>query len=153
MKALFTAIAHATGGGRNGRVLSEDNRIDMDARTPKEMGGSGDDTNPEQLFAAGYAACFLNTALGVCRRLGVDGTDAAVSASVSIGKVSEYAFGLSAELDIYPPNIPAEQRQQDVDLAHANCPYSNVTRGNMEVVLTLVDERLRPRREARSLRR
>ena len=72
------------------------------------------------------------------RRLGVDGTDAAVSASVNIGKVSEYAFGLSAELDIYLPKVPAEQRQQVVALAHANCPYSNATRGNMAAVLTLV---------------
>lgn len=139
MDALYTAIAHATGGGRNGHVLSEDNRIDMDVRTPTEMGGTGEGTNPEQLFAAGYAACFLNAALGVCRRLKVDGTDAAVSASISIGKVSEYAFGLSAELDVYLPNVPAEQRQQVIDLAHANCPYSNATRNNMDVVLTLVD--------------
>ncbi len=69
----------------------------------------------------------------------LDGTDAAVSASISIGKVSEFAFGLSGELDIYLPNIPANQRQQVVDLAHANCPYSNATRGNMDVVLTIVD--------------
>jgi Ohr subfamily peroxiredoxin len=139
MEALYTAIAHATGGGRNGHVLSEDNRIDMDVRTPKEMGGSGEGTNPEQLFAAGYAACFLNAALGVARRMKLDATDAAVSASISIGKVSEFAFGLSGELDIYLPNIPADQRQQVVDLAHANCPYSNATRGNMDVILTIVD--------------
>jgi lipoyl-dependent peroxiredoxin len=98
MEALYTAIAHATGGGRNGHVLSEDNTIDMDVRTPKEMGGSGEGTNPEQLFAAGYAACFLNAALGVARRMKLDATDAAVSASISIGKVSEFAFGLSGEL-------------------------------------------------------
>jgi lipoyl-dependent peroxiredoxin len=139
MDALYTAIAHATGGGRNGHVLSEDNRIDMDVRTPKEMGGSGEGTNPEQLFAAAYAACFLNAALGVIRRMKLDGTDAAVSASISIGKLSEFAFGLSGELDIYLPNIPGEQRQHVVDLAHAICPYSNATRGNMDVVLTIVD--------------
>ena len=68
-----------------------------------------------------------------------DGTDAAVSASISIGKLSEFAFGLSGELDIYLPNIPGEQRQHVVDLAHAICPYSNATRGNMDVVLTIVD--------------
>ena len=139
MDALYTAIAHATGGGRNGHVLSEDNRIDMDVRTPKEMGGSGEGTNPEQLFAAGYAACFLNAALGVARRMKLDGTDAAVSASINIGKVSEFAFGLSGELDIYLPNIPVDLRRQVVDMAHANCPYSNATRGNMDVVLTIVD--------------
>jgi osmotically inducible protein OsmC len=139
MEALYTAIAHATGGGRNGHVLSEDNRIDMDVRTPREMGGSGEGTNPEQLFAAGYAACFLNAILGVGRRLKVDTSDSAVSASVSIGKISEYGFGLSAELVIYLPNVPAEHKQQVIDLAHEACPYSNATRGNMDAVLTLVD--------------
>jgi Ohr subfamily peroxiredoxin len=139
MEALYTAIAHATGNGRNGHVLSEDNRIDMDVRTPKEMGGTGDGTNPEQLFAAGYSACFLSAVLGVGRRLKLDTTDAAVSASISIGKVSEYGFGLSGELVIYLPNVPADQRQQVIDLAHQACPYSNATRGNMDVTLTLVD--------------
>jgi Ohr subfamily peroxiredoxin len=139
MEPLYTAIAHATGGGRNGHVLSEDNRIDMDVRTPREMGGSGEGTNPEQLFAAGYAACFLNAVLGVGRRLKVDTTDAAVSASISIGKISEFAFGLSGELHVYLPNIPADERQQVLELAHQACPYSNATRGNMDVVLTLVD--------------
>lgn len=139
MEALYTAIAHATGGGRNGHVFSEDNRIDMDVRTPKEMGGSGEGTNPEQLFAAGWSACFLNAVLGVGRRLKLDTTDAAVSASVSIGKISEYAFGLSGELDVYLPNIPAGRKQEVMDLAHDVCPFSNATRGNMDVVLTLVD--------------
>jgi len=139
MEALYTAIAHATGGGRNGHVLSEDNRIDMDVRTPKEMGGSGEGTNPEQLFAAGYSACFLNAVLGVGRRMKLDTTDAAVSASISIGKISEFAFGLSGELVIYLPNVPVESRREVVDLAHQACPYSNATRGNMDVILTLVD--------------
>ena len=139
MEALYTAIAHATGNGRNGHVLSEDNRIDMDVRTPREMGGSGEGTNPEQLFAAGYSACFLSAVLGVGRRLKLDTTDAAVSASISIGKISEYGFGLSGELVIYLPNVPTDQRQQVIDLAHEACPYSNATRGNMDVVLTLVD--------------
>jgi osmotically inducible protein OsmC len=139
MEALYTAIAHASGNGRNGHVLSEDNRIDMDVRTPIEMGGTGEGTNPEQLFASGYAACFLSAVLGVARRLRLDAADAAVSASVSIGKVSEFGFGLSAELDVYLPNVPADQRQQVVDLAHENCPYSNATRGNMDVTLAIVD--------------
>ena len=108
-------------------------------RTPKEMGGSGEGTNPEQLFAAGWSACFLNAVLGVGRRLKLDTTDAAVSASVSIGKISEYAFGLSGELDVYLPNIPADRKQEVMDLAHDVCPFSNATRGNMDVVLTLVD--------------
>ena len=139
MEALYTAIAHATGNGRNGHVLSEDNRIDMDVRTPKEMGGSGEGTNPEQLFAAGYSACFLNAVLGVGRRMNLDTTDAAVSASISIGKISDTAFGLSGELVIYLPEVPKDRRQEVIDLAHQACPYSNATRGNMDVVLTIVD--------------
>jgi lipoyl-dependent peroxiredoxin len=139
MEALYTAIAHANGAGRNGHVLSEDNRIDMDVRTPKEMGGSGEGTNPEQLFAAGYAACFLSAIHGVGRYLTLDTTDSAVSASVSIGKISEHGYGLGVELDVYLPNIPAERRQEVMDAAHANCPYSNATRGNIEVNLVSVD--------------
>ena len=139
METLYTAIAHASGGGRDGHVLSEDNRIDLDTRPPKEMGGSGDGTNPEQLFAAGYAACFLSALHGVGKRMGVDTKDAQVSASVSIGKTSDVAFGLAVELDIYAPNVPVDRRQELADGAHQVCPYSNATRGNVEVTLTLVD--------------
>jgi osmotically inducible protein OsmC len=139
MDSLYTAIAHASGGGRDGHVLSEDNRIDMDTRPPKEMGGSGEGTNPEQLFAAGYAACFLSAMHGVGKRMGVDTKESQVSASVSIGRTSEVAFGLAVELDIYTPGVPPEQRQQLADAAHHVCPYSNATRGNIEVTLTLVD--------------
>jgi osmotically inducible protein OsmC len=139
MDSIYTAIAHASGGGRDGHVLSEDNRIDMDTRPPKEMGGSGEGTNPEQLFAAGYAACFLSALHGVGKRMGVDTKESQVSASVSIGRTSEVAFGLAVELDIYTPGVRPEQRQQLADAAHQVCPYSNATRGNIEVTLTLVD--------------
>jgi lipoyl-dependent peroxiredoxin len=139
MDALYTAIASASGGGRDGHVLSEDNRIDLDTRVPKEMGGTGDGTNPEQLFAAGYSACFLSAIHSVGRHLKADTTDAGVSASVSIGKISEIGYGLAVELDVYLPNVPAERRQEVVDLAHKMCPYSNATRGNIDVALTIVD--------------
>ncbi len=139
MEPLYTAIAHASGGGRDGHVLSEDNRIDLDTRPPKELGGSGEGTNPEQLFAAAYAACFLSALHGVGKQLGVDTTDAQVSASVALGKTSDIAYGIGVELDIYAPNVPADQRQQLADGAHQVCPYSNATRGNVEVKLTLVD--------------
>jgi Ohr subfamily peroxiredoxin len=139
METLYTAIAHASGGGRDGHVLSEDNRIDLDTRVPKEMGGTGDGTNPEQLFAAGYSACFLSAIHGSGRHLKVDTKDAQVSASVSIGKISEVGFGLAVELDVYLPNVDAASRQELVDLAHQMCPYSNATRGNIEVTLTIVD--------------
>jgi osmotically inducible protein OsmC len=139
METLYTAIAHASGGGRDGHILSEDNRLDLDTRPPKEMGGSGEGTNPEQLFAAGYAACFLSAIHGVGRAQKLDTTDAGVSASVSIGKISETGFGLAVELDVYLPNVPADQRQALVDAAHQVCPYSNATRGNVEVTLTIVE--------------
>ena len=137
---LYTAIAHATGDGRNGHVRSEDDRIDMDVRSPEEMGGAGDGTNPEQLFAAGYSACFLSALRGAAKRMGLDAEGAGVSASVSIGKLGEGpGYGLAVELDIYTPNVPPESRQLLADTAHQVCPYSNATRGNIDVTLTLVD--------------
>jgi Ohr subfamily peroxiredoxin len=139
MDILYTAIAHATGGGRDGHVRSEDDRLDLDTRPPKEMGGTGDGTNPEQLFAAGYAACFLSAIHGTAKRLGVDSKDAQVSASVGIGKTSDTAFGLSVELDVFLPQVPEDKRQELVDAAHQTCPYSNATRGNVEVTLVIVD--------------
>jgi osmotically inducible protein OsmC len=139
MDSIYTAIAHASGAGRDGHVLSEDNRIDMDTRIPKEMGGNGEGTNPEQLFAAGYAACFLSAIHGSGRHLSLDTKDAGVSASVSIGKVSELGFGLAVELDVYLPNVAVDRRQEIVDLAHQMCPYSNATRGNIDVKLTIVE--------------
>ena len=135
----YTAIAHATGGGRDGHVRSEDDRLDFDTRAPQELGGSGEGTNPEKLFAAGYAACFLSALHSVARKLEVDTTDAAVSASVGIGGNGDGGFGLTVELDIYVPQVPAERRQELADAAHHVCPYSNATRGNVEVTLTLVD--------------
>ena len=139
MEIAYTAIAHATGGGRDGHVRSEDDLIDFETRPPKEMGGTGEGTNPEQLFAAGYAACFLSAMHLVGRKLGVDTTDAGVSASVGIGPNGEGGFGLAVELHIYIPAVPAERRQELADAAHTVCPYSNATRGNIEVTLTLVD--------------
>jgi osmotically inducible protein OsmC len=135
---MYTAIAHATGGGRDGAVRSEDDRLDLPTRPPKEMGGSGEGTNPEQLFAAGYAACFLSAIHAVGKRLDVDTTDAQVSASVSIGANGEGGYGLAVALDIYLPNVPAELRDDVSNAAHLVCPYSNATRGNVDVVLTLV---------------
>ncbi|NQX14125.1 organic hydroperoxide resistance protein [Microbacteriaceae bacterium VKM Ac-2855] len=139
MEALYTAIAHASGGGRDGHVRTEDDRLDLDTRPPKELGGSGDGTNPEQLFAAGYSACFLSALHGAGRELKLDTTDAAVSASVSIGKNDSGGFGLAVELDIYVPKVSAEEAQQVADKAHTLCPYSNATRGNIEVTLNIVN--------------
>jgi Ohr subfamily peroxiredoxin len=138
METIYTAIAHATGGGRDGHVRSDNDRLDLDTRIPTEMGGSGEGTNPEELFAAGYAACFLSAVHAVGRGLTVDTKDASVSASIAIGKI-EGGMGLSAELDVYLPGIEAGRRQEVADAAHQLCPYSNATRGNMDVVITIVD--------------
>ncbi|ALD12038.1 MULTISPECIES: organic hydroperoxide resistance protein [Clavibacter] len=139
MESIYTAIAHASGGGRDGHVRSEDDRIDFDTRPPKEMGGSGEGTNPEQLFAAGYSACFLGATHLVGKNAGVDTKDAEVSASVSIGDNGQGGFGLAVELDVYLPNVAPERRQEIADAAHQVCPYSNATRGNIEVTISIVD--------------
>ncbi|AJW78269.1 MULTISPECIES: organic hydroperoxide resistance protein [Clavibacter] len=139
MEPIYTAIAHASGGGRDGHVRSEDDRIDFDTRPPKEMGGSGEGTNPEQLFAAGYSACFLGATHLVGKNAGVDTKDAGVSASVSIGDNGQGGFGLAVELDVYLPNVAPERRQEIADAAHQVCPYSNATRGNIDVKVTIVD--------------
>jgi osmotically inducible protein OsmC len=139
MEISYTAIALATGGGRDGHVRSEDDGLDLDTRPPKELGGSGEGTNPEQLFAAGFSACFLSALHTVGRSLKLDTTDSAVSASVGIGSNGVGGFGIAVELDIYAPHVPADRRQELADAAHHVCPYSNATRGNIDVKLTLVD--------------
>jgi Ohr subfamily peroxiredoxin len=139
MEAIYTAIAHASGGGRDGHVRSEDDRLDFDTRPPKEMGGSGEGTNPEQLFAAGYSACFLGAVHAAGRELKLDTTDAGVSASVSIGSNGEGGFGLAVELDVYIPKLSQEEAQKVADKAHTICPYSNATRGNIDVAVSVVE--------------
>jgi Ohr subfamily peroxiredoxin len=136
---VYTAAAHATGGGRDGHVRSEDDRLDLDTRPPKEMGGSGEGTNPEQLFAAGYAACFLGALHAAGKELDVDTSGAEVSAEVGIGGTGNGGFGLAVELDVWTPAVPAEQRRRVAERAHEICPYSNATRGNITVTLSIVD--------------
>jgi osmotically inducible protein OsmC len=136
---VYTAVAHASGGGRDGHVRSEDDRLDIDTRPPKEMGGSGEGTNPEQLFAAGYAACFLGALHAAGRELSLDTTGAEVSAEVGIGGTGTGEFGLAVELDVYTPAVEQSQRQRVAERAHEICPYSNATRGNITVTLSLVD--------------
>ena len=138
MNVLYTATAHATGDGRNGHATSDDGILDIDLRIPKEMGGAGGATNPEQLFAAGYAACF-HSALKVVAapdKLDVNGTE--VSASVGIGMLDSGGFGLTVELDVSVPNLDRAAAEALVAKAHAVCPYSNATRGNINVTLTVV---------------
>jgi osmotically inducible protein OsmC len=136
VKTLYTATATATGEGRNGHTESEDGVLSVDVRVPKEMGGQGGATNPEQLFAAGYAACF-HSALKVVGK-DADLTDSAVSASVSIGMLDSGGFGLAVELDVAVPNMDHDAALALVEQAHQLCPYSNATRGNIDVKLTVI---------------
>ena len=133
-KVLYTAKATSTGDGRNGHVVSSDQRLDLDLALPPEMGGSGDGTNPEQLFAAGYAACFHSALRIVARRARVDPGASTVSAEVGIGPEGE-AFGLVVTLIISIPGLERERARQLAEAAHQVCPYSRATRGNISVEL------------------
>src|ERR1039458_4784286 len=133
-KALYTARASVT-GGRDGHVRSSDGLLELDLRVPEAMGGARGGTNPEQLFAAGYAACF-QSALGVVgRREGVDTSDSLVEADVSIGPVKGGAYGLAVKLRVTIPGVDPEQVRSLTEAAHQVCPYSNATRGNIDVTL------------------
>lgn len=130
---LYTAVATAQ-NGRDGRVATEDGRLDVVVNPPKEMGGSGEGTNPEQLFAAGYSACFQG-ALGVVARLEkADISGSTVTAKVGIGK-NDDGFGIIVEISARIPNVDAETARDLLDKAHQVCPYSKATRGNISVTL------------------
>ncbi|WP_030241972.1 MULTISPECIES: organic hydroperoxide resistance protein [unclassified Streptomyces] len=136
MDALYTAVATAT-HGREGRAVSSDGVLDLALGMPEALGGNGQGTNPEQLFAAGYAACF-GSALGlVGRQAKVDVSDAAVTAEVSIGKQGE-GFGLAVTLRVeLPDSVDEATGRKLVEQAHQVCPYSNATRGNIDVDLVI----------------
>jgi Ohr subfamily peroxiredoxin len=138
MDILYTATAHATGDGRNGHATSDDGILDVDLRTPPELGGPGGATNPEQLFAAGYAACFHSAMKVVASRDKLDVTGTEVSASVGLGMNDKGGFGLAVELDVHAPALDRDTAMALVERAHEVCPYSNATRGNVEVTLTVV---------------
>lgn len=135
-KTLYTAVATAT-SGRDGRIKSDDGQLDLAVVPPKALGGSGaPGTNPEQLFAAGYAACF-GSALGHVARIQKIATGpVTINANVSIGTVGQ-AFGLAVQLTAVIPDLPRDQAQALVEAAHQVCPYSNATRGNIEVSISL----------------
>ena len=140
MNTLYTAEALATGGGRNGHVATSDARLDLDLAIPTEMGGSGQGANPEQLFAAGYAACFHSALQSVARAEKVSIADSSVGARVGIGALDAGGFGLEVTLEVVLPGLPAEQAQELADKAHMVCPYSNATRGNIEVTINVVED-------------
>ena len=138
MDVLYTATAHATGDGRNGHAQSDDGILDFDLRIPKEMGGPGGATNPEQLFAAGYAACFHSALKVVAGRDKLDVSGTEVSASVGIGTNDAGGFGLTVQLDVHAPALDRATAEALVAKAHEVCPYSNATRGNIDVTLSVV---------------
>jgi lipoyl-dependent peroxiredoxin len=137
IEVVFTAESTATGGGRDGHVKSSDGRIDLDTRPPKEAGGSGDGTNPEQLFSAGYAACFLGALRLVARNNDVKLDDATgITAQVGFGKDPEGGFGVNAHLIGYLPGLEQSAADDLMNKAHQVCPYSKATRGNIDVTLS-----------------
>ena len=138
MQAIYTAVATATGDGRNGHATSEDGILDLDLRIPKEMGGEGGATNPEQLFACGYSACFHSALKLVAGKDKLDVTGTEVSASVSIGVLDNGGFGLAVELDVHAPALDQATAEKLVAAAHEVCPYSNATRGNVDVTLRVI---------------
>jgi Ohr subfamily peroxiredoxin len=139
MQVLYTAHATAT-GGRDGRAVSSDEHLNVKLSTPKELGGAGGDgTNPEQMFAAGYSACFLSAMKFVASHTkAAIPADASVSANIGIGPNDKGGFGLAAELQIKLPGMDKAAAQALVDKAHEVCPYSNATRGNIDVKLSLI---------------
>lgn len=136
-KKLYTAEATVT-GGRDGHGRSSDGFLDLDIRSPAELGGSGAGTNPEQLFALGYGACFQSAMGVVGRRMGVDTSTSTLTARVTLGTAEGGAYGIAVELDVAIPGIERDVAEQLVKAAHEVCPYSNATRGNIEVALNVV---------------
>jgi osmotically inducible protein OsmC len=138
MQVVYTASATATGDGRNGHVRSSDGVLDFDLAVPKEMGGPGGNLpNPEELFAAGYAACFHSALKGVARREKIDLTDTAITVDVGIGSNDHGGFGLTATIEAEVPGVDPAKARELLEAAHQVCPYSNATRGNVEVTLNL----------------
>jgi lipoyl-dependent peroxiredoxin len=137
---LYTAEATAA-GGRDGHVRSSDGRLELDLAVPTEMGGSGRaGTNPEQLFAAGYAACFQSALYSVARgrrEPKPDLSDSQLTARVGIGPTGHGGFGLAVTLDLHAPQVAREEAAALMARAHQLCPYSNATRGNVEVTLAV----------------
>ncbi|MBW3709521.1 Ohr subfamily peroxiredoxin [Streptomyces griseus] len=135
MDALYTAAA--TANGREGRAVSSDGQIDLPLAMPPALGGNGRGTNPEQLFAAGYAACFASAMAAVGREMKVDTKAASVTAEVSIGKDGD-GFGLSVVMRVELPDaLAGETGRKLVEATHAYCPYSKATRGNIDVELVV----------------
>jgi Ohr subfamily peroxiredoxin len=137
MSAVYTASATATGDGRGGHTRSSDGVLDLDLAVPKEMGGPGGHlTNPEQLFAAGYAACFHSALKLVAGKQKITLTDTAITVDVGIGPTDKGGFGLTVAIEAEIPGVDEATAQSLIEAAHQVCPYSNATRGNVPDTLT-----------------
>jgi lipoyl-dependent peroxiredoxin len=141
-KTLYTAGAHVTGGRAEGHGRTTDGVLEVDLRLQPEMGGQGGGTNPEQLFAVGYAACFEGAIGAVARRMKVDPQNVAIDSRVNLHPTEERGFKLSVNLDISLSGVEGDQAKQLIDAAHHVCPYSNATRGNIDVDITINGEPL-----------
>ncbi|MGP9694776.1 organic hydroperoxide resistance protein [Brachybacterium sp. AOP25-B2-12] len=140
MNALYETEALSTGEGRNGHVSVPDGGLELDLAIPTSMGGSGRGNNPEQLFAAGYAACFHSALQAVARqkKVAIDGST--VGARVGISENGEGGFSLAVDLEVVIPELDAKTAQELAEAAHQVCPYSNATRGNIPVRVTVGDD-------------
>ncbi len=135
-KVLYTAEAHVTGGRIAGHGRSSDGALEVDLRTPPEMGGDGGGTNPEQLFAVGYAACFESALAAVARRQKLEVGDVEIDSKAMLVSAQERTFTVAVELAVTLPSVEGEGAVELVRAAHEVCPYSNATRGNIEVTLS-----------------
>lgn len=145
MKVLYNARAHVTGGRAEGHGRTQDGQLEVDLRLPEEMGGQGGGTNPEDLFAVGFAACFEGALEVVARRHGAEVGDVAIDSQVKLLPTEERGFKLAVELDVALPSVEdSETARELVAAAHQVCPYSNATRGNVEVALTANGEPVSP---------
>jgi len=135
-KPIYTAEAHVTGGRADGHGKTGDGALEVDLRLPAEMGGDGGGTNPEQLFAVGYAACFEGAIGAVSRRQKTETDDVEIDSKVSLLAGEDRTFNIAVELDVRLPSLADEDAVELVREAHKVCPYSNATRGNIDVKLT-----------------
>ena len=135
-KVVYTAEAHVTGGRVAGHGRSSDGVLEVDLRSPSEMGGEGGGTNPEQLFAVGYAACFEGALAVVARRQKLEVGDVEIDSKVMLVTGEDRVFTIAAELDVTLPSVEGADAMELVRAAHQVCPYSNATRGNIDVKLT-----------------
>lgn len=135
--ALYTVEALSTGGGRDGHVATADKAVDLNMAPPKELGGSGEGNNPEQLFAAGYAACFHSALQSAARTKNVTIEGSSVGARVSLVRSGEESIDIAVDLEVIIPDVESDQADELATLAHEMCPYSRATQGNIEVNVTV----------------